>query len=326
MAKTILPNSTIGVFGSGQPEEIFAIAAIELWRGNPNSLRHVSHSANYVFSFTESGKKQYLRLTPTNARTKNQIEAELDFVAFLRRGCINAMLPIPSVAGRLIEEINYAENALFACVFEEAEGERFSYDSAEDNKKHFKLRGKTLGQIHALSKNYVPSDNLRRFVWDEDRLLLETSRFLPKSEKIIWRELDALKEQLKDYPKSAETFGLIHGDFGETNYRCQNERLNIFDFDDCCYHWFLYDLALTIYPHGGRKEGLQVLDWLLEGYSEYVPSTVTLANLTIFCQWRLVYMFLVYARKLGFDNLSEQQKTWFAQKRENIACGYKWQD
>ncbi|MDQ3179873.1 MAG: phosphotransferase [Acidobacteriota bacterium] len=218
MIKAILPNSTIGVFGDEQPDETFAIAAVELWRGNPNSLRLVSQSANNVFSFSESGKKRYLRLTPNNARTKNQIEAELDFVAFLHQNGISAMLPIPSVAGRLIEEINYAENALFACVFEEAEGERFSYDSAEDNKKHFKLRGKTLGQIHALSKTYVPSDNLRRFAWDEDKLLLKTDKFLPKSEKIIWRELDALKEQLKNYPKSAETFGLIHGDFGETNY------------------------------------------------------------------------------------------------------------
>ncbi len=321
--KSILPNSTIGVFGSGQPERMFAIAAIELWRGDPNSLRHVSHSANYVFSFIESGKKRYLRLTPTYRKTKNQIEAELDFVAFLRRGGISAMLPIPSVAGRLIEEINFAESSLFACVFEEAEGERFRYDSAKSNKEHFKLRGKTIGQIHALSKTYIPFDNLRRFAWDEDKLLLKADKFLPKSEKVIWRELDVQRERLKDYPKSAETFGLIHGDFGETNYRYQKDKLNIFDFDDCCYHWFVYDIAVTIYPHGWRKEGLHLLDWLLEGYSENMPLKLTLEEITMFCRWRLIYMFLVYAEKWDFENLSEQQKTWFAQKRENIVCGYK---
>lgn len=324
--KSILPNSTIGIFGNGQLERTFAIAAVKLWRGEENSIRQVSNSANYVFSFVESGKKRYLRLTPINHRTKNQIKAELDFAAFLHQGGISAIVPIPSVAGRLIEEINYAESSLFACVFESAEGEPFRYDSAKDNRKHFKLRGKTLGQIHALSKTYVHSDNLRRFSWDEDKPLLEAVMFLPKSEKIIWRKFEELKEQLQNYPKSSETFGLIHGDFGETNYRYQNDKLNIFDFDDCCYHWFVYDLAVTIYPHGWRKEGRQLLDWLLEGYAENMRLNATIAEVTMFCEWRLIYMFLVYAGKWGFENLSEQQAAWLAQKRENIAHGYTWQN
>src|SRR5204862_203499 len=131
-------------------------------------------------------------------------------------------------------------------VFEEAKGERFRYDSVTSLKEHFRLRGRTLGQIHALSKAYLPSHSFRRFAWDEDKLLLDINGFLPKSEKIVWREYDMLKERLKDYPKSRQTYGLIHGDLGETNYRYQGTQLNIFDFDDCCYHWFAYDLAIAI--------------------------------------------------------------------------------
>ena len=302
----------------------FTNAAVKLWRGDNESLEYLGNSANYVYSFTESGKTRCLRLTSGRNRAKEQIEAELDFIAYLRRGGINAMLPVSSVAGRLIEEIPSAQGFLFACAFEYAKGERFRYDSAKSNKEHFRLRGRTLGQIHALSKDYNPYGNFRRFAWDEDNLLLNAAGFLPQSEKIVWREYDALKEQLREFAKSRETYGLIHGDFGETNYRYQNARLNIFDFDDCCYHWFAYDLAVTIYPHGWRKEGLQLLNWLLEGYSETMPLNVTLADVTMFCRWRLLYMFFVYARKWGFKNLSEQQAEWFARKRENIARGYSW--
>ncbi len=301
-----------------------ANTAIELWHGDIDSLQYVGDSANHVCSFSESGETRYLRLTSSCDRTKEQIEAELDFIAYLHRGGINAMLPVSSVTVRLVEEIPSAHGFLFACVFEEAKGERFRYDFANFNKEHFRLRGKTLGQIHALSEGYIPSGNFRRFAWDEDKRLLNVAEFLPESEKIVWREYDVLKERLREYPKSRQTYGLIHGDFGESNYRCQERRLNIFDFDDCCYHWFAYDLAITIYPHGWRKEGLQLLDWLLEGYSENMPLNVTLADVTMFCQWRLLYMFFVYARKWGFKNLSERQAEWFAQKRENIACGYKW--
>ena len=312
-----MPNSTDKIK--------LANTALRLWRGEENSLQHVGDSANYIFSFIQSGKKRYLRLTSINKRTKNQIQAELDFVAFLRNGGINAMLPISSSEGRLIEEIEFAENLLFACVFEEAKGERFTYDSAKSNKEHFRLRGKTLGQIHALSKNYTSANDIRRFSWNEDKLLIEASEFLPKTEQMVWREFNLLKEMLENYPKSNETFGLIHGDFGETNYRYQANQINIFDFDDCGYHWFAYDIAVSIYPHGWRKEGLQLLDWLLEGYSENMPSKITLGDVTTFCRWRLIYMFLVYARKWGFEKLSEQQAIWFRRKRENIARGYQWQ-
>lgn len=301
-----------------------ANTAIELWHGDAESLRYVGNSANHVYSFVKSGQTRFLRLTSSRDRTKEQIEAELDFIAYLHRGGINAMPPILSAAERFIEELSSANGSLFACVFEEAKGERFRYDSTKINKEHFKLRGRTLGQIHRRSKDYVPSGGFRRFIWDEDKLLLEAENFLPKSESIIWREFYALKEQLRDCPKSNQTYGLIHGDFGETNYRYQNEQLNIFDFDDCCYHWLVYDLAITIYPHGWRKEGLRLLDWLLEGYFEDMDLNMTLTDVTMFCQWRLIYTFLVFARRWGFENLSEQQYKWFTQKRENIARGYEW--
>jgi len=301
-----------------------AHTAVKLWHGVTGSLQHIGDSVNQVYSFIESGGTRYLRLISSNDRTKEQVEAELDFIAYLKRGGVSAMLPLAAATGRLIEELPLANGLLFACVYEAAKGEWFSYDSATSHKEHFRLRGRTLGQIHVLSTAYVPADSFRRFAWDEDKLLLDIDGFLPKSEKIVWREYDVLKERLKDYPKSSQTFGLIHGDFGETNYRHQDARLNIFDFDDCCYHWFAYDLAITIYPHGWRREGLQLLDWLLEGYSENMQLDVQLVDITMFCQWRLLYMFLVYARKWGFENLSAQQAEWLARKRENIARGYAW--
>ncbi len=301
-----------------------ANTAIELWHGDAAPLSSVGNSANHAYSFVKSGQTRFLRLTSSRARTKEQIEAELDFIFYLHQGSVSVALPVSSVAGRFVEEIASTNDLLFACVFEQAEGKRFRYESGESNKEHFRLRGRTLGQIHALSKTYLPSGSFCRFAWDADNLLLDVENFLPASEKIVWREYNTLKERLRECPQSKQTYGLIHGDYGETNYRHQDSQLNIFDFDDCCYHWFVYDLAITIYPHGWRKEGLQLLDWLLEGYSENIPLNATLADVTLFCQWRLIYMFLVYARKWGFEHLSQQQAEWFAQKRENIARGYQW--
>jgi len=299
-------------------------AAVELWQGDIESVRHVSSSANRIYAFVECGTTRYLRLISSLYRTREQVDAELDFIAYLRRGGVKVVSPVVAASGRFIEEISFGNEVLFGCVFEEAAGDEYTYDPANSNEEHFRVLGRALGQIHALSRAYSPTNTFRRFAWDEDKLLLEAAKFLPKSEKRVWHVLHELRERLHDYPKSAQTFGLIHGDLGTTNYRCAGGQLNIFDFDDCSYHWFLYDLAITIYPHGWRKEGLRLLDSLLDGYSGHMKSEVTRKDLTMFCHWRLVYLFLIYARKWGFEKLSRPQADWFARKRENISGGYQW--
>ncbi len=79
----------------------FANVAVRLWRGDIESLEYLGDSANYVYSFIEFGETRYLRLISSCNRTKEEIEVELDFIAYLNRGGVNAVLPISSSSGRL---------------------------------------------------------------------------------------------------------------------------------------------------------------------------------------------------------------------------------
>lgn len=296
---------------------------MKLWRGETTSLRQVSDSENHVYSFACEGETLYLRLTDGTRRTREQVEAELDFVAHLARGGVEVALPVKSANGLALEIIRTCEGQFFACVFAEATGESFVFGADEFNERHFRLRGRTLGRIHALAKNYAPATGRRRFRWDEDCVWRDAESYLPKSEEVVRREYRHLSERLRDYPATAETFGLIHGDFGATNFRVKKDALTVFDFDDCCYHWYAYDLAVTIYPHGRRSDLRRLLSALLAAYAEESNGhTYTRDELTLFCRLRLLYMFLSYARKWGFENLSARQADWFSQKRENIARGY----
>ncbi|HYX72779.1 MAG TPA: phosphotransferase [Nitrososphaera sp.] len=307
---------------SGKRERI-AIKATHLWLGETASLQYVSDSDNYVYSFRASGRKLYLRLTSHLHRTQEQIEAELEFVSFLHQSGINVSPPVVSVNGRTVEVTGDENESFSACVFEEAKGEIFIFGSDEANRSHFRLRGRTLGQIHALSQSYTPSENRRRFRWDEDVLFSQMEHYLPRSEKVVWAEYHRLMEYLRSYPRSEESFGLIHGDFGATNLRCRSNLLTVFDFDDCCYHWYVYDLAITIYPHGWREGAEGLLDALLEGYSEEVEWEAHLRDdIIYFCRLRLLYMFLNYAKKWSFSNLSAEQINWLSKKRGNIVQGY----
>lgn len=303
--------------------EQIGMAATLLWQAIPHSIRPVSDSANLVLTFNTPDKRIFLRLASELDRTLEQIEAELDFLSYLHTGGVSVSLPVHSVNGRTVEIIRIGNESLLACAFREAVGEQFVFGADEANKKEFRLRGQTLGRIHALSKNYLPSQGKRRFHWNEDDLLCNTERYLPRSESVVWAEYDQLMSWLRYFPKSDASFGLIHGDFGPTNYRRQDGQLTVFDFDDSCYHWFAYDIAITIYPHGWRREVKALMDSLLAGYSEQTNNALpTTEDLTGFCRLRQLYMFLSYAKKWGFTNLSDEQRSWFAQKRENIARGY----
>jgi Ser/Thr protein kinase RdoA (MazF antagonist) len=283
----------------------------------------VSDSANHVFSFFACGRPLFLRLTSSRDRTCEQIEAELDFIKYLHRGGVSVSLPSTSANGREVETIQQGNASHFACAFEETVGECFDFGADEANRQHFRLRGRTLGRIHALSKGYTPAKGNRRFRWEEDDLFRNIEIYLPQTEKIVWVEYSLLVERLCTFPQDRDTFGLIHGDFGPTNFRHRNGGLTVFDFDDCCYHWYAYDLAVTIYPHGWRKKAKELMEALFEGYAEKILSGVHLRNeLVQFCRLRQLYMFLNYAKRWGFKNLSNQQASWFAQKRDNIARGY----
>lgn len=301
-----------------------ALEAVRLWSGNPFSLRQVSESSNHVFAFSASGQPLFLRVTSSRDRTLEQIEAELDFINYLHRGQVSVGLPIPSAKGRGVETLLRENMPHFACVFDEVQGESFNFGHDESNWRHFRLRGRTLGRIHALARDYIPAAGRVRFLWEQDDLFRNIGHYLPQSEEVVWAEYYCLIKRFCAHPQDRNTFGLIHGDFGPTNFRYRNGTLTVFDFDDCCYHWYAYDLAVTIYPHGWRKEAKGLIKALFEGYlEEFGKGGDNFRNeLVQFCRLRQLYMFLNYAKTWGLTNLSEEQASWFAQKRDNIARGY----
>ena len=298
--------------------------AIKLWHGEPGSLQYVGESESYVCCFMATGRKLYMRLTSPSHRMREQIEAELSFLAHLQQGGIALAAPVVSVNGRALESLGNGSESWYAVVFEEAEGEIFSFGSDDEaNRRHFRLRGEVLGAIHRLSGSYSSSANGHRFRWHEDPVFTEIDSYLPASETVVWGEYARLMTLLQDRPESKESFGLIHGDFGATNFRCLGDQLTVFDFDDCCHHWYAYDLAITLYPHGWRTGAAALLDALLEGYSKQGTKYNQLRDDVIdFCGLRLLYLFLNNARNWGFTDLTAEQEKWFSQKRENIARGY----
>ena len=81
-----------------------------------------------------------------------------------------------------------------------------------------------------------------------------------------------------------DVFGLVHADLDVfTNVLFAQGEARPIDFDDCCFAYWLHDLAFALCPWQGRGEYARVQATFLEGYAEVraIPQT-QLAHLELF--------------------------------------------
>ncbi len=84
----------------------------------------------------------------------------------------------------------------------------------------------------------------------------------------------SLFEELRSLPGDRDSYGLIHGDFNDGNFTVDysNGNITVFDFDDCCYFWFMYELASAWEGGMGRVmfQGLDERKAFMAHYFEQV--------------------------------------------------------
>ncbi len=294
--------------------------AVARWQHQAGSLQSVSESQNFVYRFQDPlGRVRYLRIGNAKHRTPNEVAAELDFIKYLGDNGLEVARPVASAAGNLVESIETPAGGYCAVVFEQAPGERVAWGTDAQNRKYLFERGVMLGQMHRLSEKYFVTGP-RRWEWFEDELFTDPAKFLPESEVAVRREYEKLVQWMLKRPRKRENYGMIHGDFGTFNtLRLPDGRLSIFDFDDCSFHWFLYDVAVSLrsarkLPDKYRKAYARVL---LEGYAtERNLNGDGLEELSRFCQLSALYRFVGTIRhNLGEQEMSPQQKQILDQRR-----------
>ena len=123
--------------------------AAERWQAV--SLVHVRSSANHVFRLTmPDGNTRYLRLTPAAERSRDSLQAEVEFIQHVARAGVPVAQPLPSKAGALIEEIDESEGRsnpqrYYAVVFAGLPG--LQLDHEELDEPHFRAWGRVLAQL-----------------------------------------------------------------------------------------------------------------------------------------------------------------------------------
>jgi len=242
--------------------------------------------ANLVYEYEHEGQPRILRISFRPDRTAGQIEAELHFVNYLAENSMRVSTPVPSIDGKLLEMFHVRDMPLHVVSFIKGEGKRVpdnNYRYREDApiEEYFRNWGQMLGRMHGLSKQYEPpSGQPTRPDWfDLHASRLNIEKLVPERLPVVRERIESLLEEIKMLPRDRESYGLIHGDFNDGNFTVDytNGDITVFDFDDCCYFWFIYELASAWEGGIGRAmfRGLEerkafmdhYMDQVMEGYS-----------------------------------------------------------
>lgn len=204
-------------------------------------LQHFRISENAVYPYPYKNQTFILRFAPVAEKSKQQLEATLEFLDYLYRNGMQVMHPVRSKRGNIIEHVISPWGEYYATSYEKVEGERL--DQAEYSREMMFTYGKTLGELHRLSQNFTPNTPYRTH---EDILRwIEKILYSHRAPKSAIDELYLLSHYFNHLSRHDDNYGLIHFDFQMDNvfYDIATDTCNIIDFDDCMYHWFCMDIV-----------------------------------------------------------------------------------
>ena len=219
--------------------------------------------------------KFILRISALGDRTEEDYLAETEFVHYLALHGAPVADVIPSVNGRQVERIDEERGKAYLSLFAYDNGYR--YRDGAPLEEYFYNTGKALCAIHRLSRQYEPVHRRPSFF---DKYNMEfINRLIPDQYAELKQAIARRLETYRTLPTDREAFGLVHFDFCDGNYHVDMNtgEITVFDFDNCIYCWYMFDLA-HVWTHGvgwyrhipdpvKRMEGMKhYFDTVLEGY------------------------------------------------------------
>jgi Ser/Thr protein kinase RdoA (MazF antagonist) len=191
-----------------------------------------------------------IRLTDDTHRSARLIQAELDWLRFLRHQGCTVTNPLPARDGELLKTLTSGQRTVHVVCFERFTGSPVTPgDPSQWTPTLFALLGKTLGHIHRVTTTFQPRAGSQRYAWYEETEFRHLATYRGIVPDRVLDRIQAHIGKLRDWPQPPDQYGLIHNDVYAANFLYAPGEVQLLDFDQACYGWYLQDLVNPIYPH-----------------------------------------------------------------------------
>jgi len=273
-----------------------------------------------------------LRIGHSGRRSPEMIAGEVDWINYLARGGANVSRAILSNQGKLVEAVDDGHGEQFlATAFIKARGGP-SWET-EWTPKFVEHYGQVIGRIHRLTKDYEPSNPAwRREEWDSPGNLA-IAEWLPASDTKILEKFQALMRYFATLAKDRDSYGLIHQDAHGGNFFVHDGEITLFDFDDCVYSWFIYDIAMVLFYAAMFKDDMgaftaSFMRDFLRGYTrENKLDPQWLVELPTFLKLREIDLYAQIYFSFDVENLNDEWNIRYMQgRKEHVEAGLPYID
>jgi len=302
------------------------IEAAERFGMDPSTLKMLDGFENVILEGSRDGKAYVLRIAHSSHRSADHIHAELDWLDYLAQNGVSVCRPLRSREGSLIEVLAADDREFVAVVFEKAPGGPVRRDDWTAEMTY--NRGKLLGRMHALTKAYrVPSGVVRRYKWYEEDDFVSYRGYLRPEDEIVAERFAELQASLRDISVDGDSWGLIHMDAHTGNMFFDGDQPVLFDFDDCCYDFFVSDIAISLFyatlmytPEDGRESfAREFLHTFLEGYrTENSLDNRWREVIPMILKRREMVLFVAIHRGFDADEFDDWCRRYLDGRRERI--------
>ncbi|MHA1904306.1 MAG: phosphotransferase enzyme family protein [Candidatus Thorarchaeota archaeon] len=144
---------------------------------------------------------------------------------------------------------------------------------------HFKSLGEVTGKMHEQSMRWKKPKGFKRPHWDWEGLFGDGFDYgfvaqnareaIPKKHQHAFKDvLERVDEASQQLGKGKQTYGLIHADLGNVVFR--DGKAHPFDFDDCGFGFWIFDLGVVLAHYMIDCEGTspKMQDALIDGYQK----------------------------------------------------------
>lgn len=210
---------------------------------------------NVVYTCEKEGADaKILRIAFLHDRRREDFLGEVEYIRYLfeHEGSVSDV--VSSRKGNLLEEITHQNHTFFVCLFQKARGKmlvenHYRYREGVPITEYYYNCGKVLGKLHQLSKRYIPVH--RRYSFFDKYNAEYIDKLIPDSLSLLKEKLVEILKTLEGLDRNRESFGLTHFDYNDGNYSIDFDsgQITVYDFDNSCYCWYMFDLA-GLWTHG----------------------------------------------------------------------------